>query len=145
MIKSPQNYKSNPSSLVLHDPDFFLIKFSLQPFFFGLPETKLWTRVSNLIKPMAFREKLPRWAEPSSFNVSFSGPAPELAKHALMKGGIMMAFKWPSKVAGLGQQNLGNERHPSSHVVPNNFIILPEPYCPCEPTVPMAVLARLRG
>src|SRR5439155_5630218 len=86
------------STFVLNNPYGFLVKLLTESLFFRLPKPQVSMRMSDLIDPMFFCEKLSRRAQPGSFRLSFSCPATESANHPRMKGAISFPVEEPTRV-----------------------------------------------
>src|SRR5207249_2090888 len=101
----------------------FLVKLLTESLFFRLPKPQVSMRMSDLIDPMFFCEKLSRRAQPGSFRLSFSCPATESANHPRMKGAISFPVEEPTRVITLGKQDLSDKRHVASLSHPR-FVLL---------------------
>src|SRR6266542_2196073 len=117
MMNSPQDDSLNPSPLVLHDPDLFLVELRFEPLFLRLPETQTPTCVAYLIDPVVFHVELTRRAEPGAFRLAFPSPAAKLADHPCVKCAVDRRLERLAHVVALGKQDLGNEWHPCSRAV----------------------------
>src|SRR5438105_3579543 len=76
---------SDPTSFVLNDPDFLLVKFGFEPFLFRSPESQAATCVADLIHPMLIRIQCSRNAQPCTFGLSCARPTAKLANHACVE------------------------------------------------------------